>query len=199
MRIATTVAVLAFAMAASANEYEGSYISEMLGQKKPDPKPKKPAKLNWTEQTATDLIVDAWGIPYLTAQPNPNGGYVIGYGHVGKEVKSTSVVTDAQAAQILAKDLKSAVSCYQSTVWNKFYALFTADQNTAFVSFAQSIGCDAFKKLLKNVITTTTTAADLNTKFEALIASADASATASDYLTARRTAEKTLFGIAPTA
>jgi len=37
--------------------------------------------------------------------------------------------------------------------------------------------------------------ADLNALFESLIAAGDALTTASDYLTDRRTAEKTLFGI----
>jgi GH24 family phage-related lysozyme (muramidase) len=63
------------------------------------------------------------------------------------------------------------------------------------VSFVQSIGCTAFKKIIKSKFSKTTVADDLNTIFEALIAAGDASATASEYLTARRDAEKTLFGI----
>jgi GH24 family phage-related lysozyme (muramidase) len=171
----------------------------MLGEQPTNPKPKKPAKLTWSEADATTLITEAWGLPYLTAQAAPNGGYVIGYGYAGKEVKSTSVVTEQQAAQILSKGLKAAASCYQSTVWNKYWALFTGAQNTALVSLAQSVGCPRFKSLLKNVITSTTASTGLNAIFEALITAADASATASDYLTARRAAEKELFGITPTA
>jgi len=195
MRFATIAVLATVAFVASAQDFEEStsYIADMLQAPKG---PKKPKKLNWVQDDAVTLITDAWGVPYLTAQANPAGGYQIGYGHVGKEVKAQSVITEEQAASILMKDLKAAVSCYQSSVWNKYWSILTNDaQNTAMVSFVQSIGCTSFKKIIKNQFTKTTVADDLNTIFEALIAAGDATATASDYLTARRTAEKELFGI----
>ena len=199
MRFATTIAVLAsVAYAAASQELDISYIASMLSASKNDTKPaKKPSKLNWVQTDAVTLITDAWGIPYLTAQADPSGnGFVIGYGHVGKDVKAKSVVTEDQADSILLKDLKAAVSCYQSTVWNQYWRIPTEAQNTAMVSFIESIGCTAFKKLVKGKFTKSTVAADLNGTFESLIAAADAGVTASNYLTSRRAAEKALFGIA---
>jgi GH24 family phage-related lysozyme (muramidase) len=67
------------------------------------------------------------------------------------------------------------------------------------VSFVQSIGCTQFKKVVKNQFSKTTVVDDLNAIFEALIAAGDAGVTASDFLTARRDAEKALFGISTKA
>jgi len=152
MRFVATVVLATLAFAATAQDLEPtSYIANMLAAAPKDPsKIKKPKKLNWVSTDAVTLITDAWGLPILTATDNPDGGLWIGYGHISKKVKAASQVTEQQALSILNKDLKSAVSCYQSSVWNKYWALMTnTAQNTAMVSFVQSIGCKSFKKIVK--------------------------------------------------
>lgn len=159
----------------------------------PGKPPKKPSKMDFSPEDVTTLITNAWGIPLLTAVADDKG-YVIGYAHTGADVKAKSVITEAQADSILQKDIKNAAQCVQSTVWNQFWNIFTQGQAGALVSFAQSVGCTNFKNLLKKQVTKTTVAADLNNVFEGLITVADGNRT-SDYLTERRTAERTLFGI----
>jgi hypothetical protein len=101
MRIATIAVLATVAFVSSAQEFEVDSTSYIANKLQAPKAPKKPSKLNWVQADAETLITDAWGLPYLTAQANPAGGYQIGYGHVGKEVKSTSVVTEAQAVSIL--------------------------------------------------------------------------------------------------
>jgi hypothetical protein len=114
MRFIATIAAIAtvaFSVAAHEHVESDSYIANMLGQKAD--KVKKPNKMPWSESTVSSLITEAWGIPYLTAQliPGSTSKYWIGYAHVGNDVKSTSIVTEEQALQILKKDLKTASQC----------------------------------------------------------------------------------------
>jgi GH24 family phage-related lysozyme (muramidase) len=92
---------------------------------------------------------------------------------------------------LLSRDLKKAFECVSDSIWKKNRAVLTDYQNTALVSFAQSVNCDIIEKFSKKVVLTD--AASANTFFLNLIAKADT--TTSDYLTLRRAAEKALFGI----
>jgi uncharacterized protein YhbP (UPF0306 family) len=98
-----------------------------------------------------------------------------------------------QADSLLARDLNRAADCV-SDIWEQNSSVLADAQNTALASLAQSTTCDVIEKFFKkNSAIADATAA--NTFFINLIAAVDATATSSAYLTARRAAEKALFGI----
>jgi GH24 family phage-related lysozyme (muramidase) len=141
-------------------------------------------------------IIKTTTTPLLTAAllPNETKRYVIGYGHVGKEVKANLTINQTQAETFLTGDLYQAADCVNKELLKKSKATFTAAQTTAIVSFTQSIPCDVLGKYFKaNKLAATATASDIQTFFYGLITSADSARPASSELTARRDAEKAYF------
>lgn len=153
---------------------------------------KKYSNFTWSAANATTLIKTVQ-TPLLTSElvAGTKRNYVIGYSHVGKDVKKNQTINQTQAENLLNRDLKEASECVEESLWKKNSAVLTDYQNTALISFAQSVGCDFFERNAKKVVIANSTAA--NTFFTGLITKADI--TTSDYLTARRAAEKALFGI----
>ncbi|TNV76566.1 hypothetical protein FGO68_gene15272 [Halteria grandinella] len=164
------------------------------GKGKDDGKRRNQTVFKWSAANATALIKSVQS-PILTSQliNGTKKHYLIGYGHVGKDVRANKTINETQADFILERDLKRSVDCIKETIWKRNQAVLTDFQNTALVSFAQSVNCDLIEKFSKKVVLSDTTTA--NTYFINLIAKADRNTT-SDYLTARRSAEKALFGIA---
>jgi hypothetical protein len=154
----------------------------------------------WSSANATALIKSIY-TPILTAQllPGSKGKYVIGYGRQDGKVKKGQVINQTQADAYLDNDLKKAAGCIKA-LWEKAKGILADYQNTALVSVAQSQpSCDNLEKFWKKnrLPTKTTVTTDvLNAYFLSLIASLDKSVTSpSAEFTARRAAEKVLFGI----
>ncbi|TNV77478.1 hypothetical protein FGO68_gene14244 [Halteria grandinella] len=157
-----------------------------------DGKKKNQTSFVWSAANATALIKSVY-TPLFTSQliSGTKKNYVIGYGHTGKDVKANQTINQTVADALLDKDLKKAFECIKDSIWKKNQAILTDYQNTALVSFAQSVNCDVIEKFSKKVVLTDATSA--NAFFAGLIAKADT--TTSAYLTSRRAAEKALFGI----
>lgn len=91
-------------------------------------------------QDAIDLIKECEGC-VLTAYPDA-GGYSIGYGHHGTDVKKGMSISQAKADEYLAKDLKTVCSFVKSKVKVKL----TQNQFDALVSLTYNIGVGNFEK-----------------------------------------------------
>ncbi|TNV78730.1 hypothetical protein FGO68_gene5394 [Halteria grandinella] len=157
-----------------------------------DRKKKSQTSFVWSAENVTALIKSVQAPIFTSLLVNGSKkNYMIGYGHTGKDVKVNQTIDQTQADAILVKDLKKAMECISDSIWKKNKAVLTDYQNTALVSFAQSVNCDIIEKFSKKIVLTDATTA--NEYFVNLIAKADT--VTSDYLTQRRAAEKALFGI----
>ena len=97
---------------------------------------------------------------------------------------------------MLDKDLKEAAGCVQDHILKKAKFNFTEDMVAALISFVQSVPCDMVQKYTKNnKIAANATVETVQAFFVGAITQADANRPASNELSARRDAEKTLFGI----
>ena len=88
----------------------------------------------------------------LTAYPDPGTGgapLTIGYGHTGPEVHQGMTITQEQAEEYLAQDVKKAVSDVNA----KLTVEVTQDEFDALVDFAFNCGCGNLNNstLLKKV------------------------------------------------
>ncbi|POZ63819.1 lysozyme [Chromobacterium alticapitis] len=72
----------------------------------------------------------------LIAYQDMMGVWTIGYGHTGPDVKTGQVITQAQADQLLAKDLAT----FEAGVGKLATAPLNANQFSALVSFSYNLG-----------------------------------------------------------
>ncbi len=159
------------------------------------PKDGKIPNVTFSIDDASSMIKTAI-TPLLTATllPNETKRYVIGYGHVGKEVKANLTINQTVAEAMLTGDLYRAAGCVDKELIKKSKAVFTAAQTTALVSFTQSIPCEVLSKYYKaNKLASTASASDILAFFTGLIASADAARSESSEVTALRAAQVAYF------
>ena len=77
----------------------------------------------------------------LTAYRCPAGVPTIGYGHTGKDVRMGMTISQAQAGELLRKDLE----VFERGVENVAPATLTQHQFDALVSFAFNLGTNALR------------------------------------------------------
>lgn len=77
----------------------------------------------------------------LTAYLCPAGIPTIGYGHTGEDVKLGDTITQAQADELLAKDVQR----FENAVFNAVRFGLRQHEFDALVSFAFNVGVTAFK------------------------------------------------------
>ena len=94
-----------------------------------------------TSKQGIALITQFEGLK-LEAYKCSAGVWTIGYGHTGPEVVQSSKITQAQADELLAKDLVKFEDCVNKNVKSKL----TQNQFDSCVSLAYNIGCSAFAK-----------------------------------------------------
>lgn len=146
-------------------------------------------------KAAGDLIA-TYITPLLTSQllPNETKKYVIGFGHVGKDVKVNMTINATAARDILDRDLQQVGKCVKEEILKKTKANFTEGQVTALISLAQSVPCDLVKRFTKSSkLTAKSTQAELSAFFQAAVTKAGEKLPASSELTALRTAQTNLF------
>jgi lysozyme len=76
----------------------------------------------------------------LEAYRDVGGVWTIGYGHTGKDVKPKMKITEAEAEDLLRKDLQWAVDCVNKAVTQTI----SQNQFDAMVDFTFNVGCGAF-------------------------------------------------------
>lgn len=155
-------------------------------------------KLNATKiMLAAGELITTHTTPLLTSQlliEKPKA-YIIGYTHVGRPAKAGLTITSDQALKLLAKDIKDAAKCVAAGIKRSKYA-FSEDQAIAMVSFVQAVPCALLVKYVKSTkISATSTIEEINAFFASALAKADELLPASAEHTARRDAERALFGI----
>lgn len=69
------------------------------------------------------------------------GILTVGYGHTGDDVKLGDTITQAQADELLAKDLVR----FENAIWNSVRFGLSQHEFDALVSFAFNVGVTAFK------------------------------------------------------
>lgn len=77
----------------------------------------------------------------LSAYKDDAGVLTIGYGHTGPDVTEGQIITEAEAEELLIKDLDR----FERAVNNTINVRLTANQFTTLVSFAFNVGDQAFK------------------------------------------------------
>lgn len=148
---------------------------------------------------ATGLIAGFEGFS-SKAYADPKGQtktYSIGYGHQiipGDGLDTSSIVSESEAADLLASDLQTFAECVNDSVT----AELTPQQLAALYSFCYNEGCHAFKSstLLRDI-----NAGDLASAVDEFARWNIAAGTVNDSLVARRQKESSLFasGIADTS
>ena len=73
----------------------------------------------------------------LTAYQDQVGRWTIGYGHAGPDVHAGLTITQAQAEQLLERDLAAAVACVNRAVTSGI----NQNQFDALVDFVFNLGC----------------------------------------------------------
>ena len=73
----------------------------------------------------------------LTAYQDQAGRWTIGYGHAGPDVHAGLTITQAQAEQLLERDLAAAVACVNRAVTSGI----NQNQFDALVDFVFNLGC----------------------------------------------------------
>jgi len=155
-------------------------------------------RLNATKvMLAAGELITTHTTPLLTAElllEKPKT-YIIGYTHAGRPAKAGLTITSDQALKLLAKDIKTAAACVAAGIKRSKYA-FTEDQAVAMVSFVQAVPCSLLVKYIKSTkISASSTIEEINAFFASALAKADEYLPANAEHTARRDAEKALFGI----
>lgn len=85
----------------------------------------------------------------LIAYQDQVGVWTIGYGHTGSDVTPGLIITQAQAQDLLARDVSSATACVNNSVLVKL----TQEEFDALVDFVFNVGAGAFKgsRLLRDL------------------------------------------------
>ncbi|WP_019219873.1 lysozyme [Bartonella florencae] len=98
-------------------------------------------------------LIKKWEELHLSAYKNPNGEWVIGYGHTNAygvpEIHKDMKITETEAEKILHQDLKQFEHVVEKTV----NVPLNNEQFAALVSFCYNIGTEAFRNstLLKKL------------------------------------------------
>lgn len=94
-----------------------------------------------TSKQGIALITQYEGLK-LEAYKCTSGIWTVGYGHTGPDVVQGTKITQAQADELLAKDLAKFENCVNANIKSKL----TQNQFDSCVSLAYNIGCSAFAK-----------------------------------------------------
>ena len=122
----------------------------------------------------------------LTAYQDQAGRWTIGYGHAGPDVHAGLTITQAQAEQLLERDLAAAVACVNRAVTSGI----NQNQFDALVDFVFNLGCGS---LLSSTLLRQVNAGDFTAAAQQFLLWDHAGGVVVPGLLERRRAELQLF------